>query len=104
MRIRIVTRHLGAVEWLKSKGIEGEVIQHLSLEDINKGDKIYGVLPIHIAKEALDRGAEVYMLILPNITHNARGRELTPEEMDKAGAKIVKIKNIELEEIEHKQD
>ena len=78
MAVKIVTRHKGTIEWLKSKGIVGEVIEHLKPEDIKKGDKIYGNLSIDLMKEALDRGAEVYLLLLPQ--------------------KIVKVKSVEIKE------
>jgi len=96
----IVSRHKGAIEWLRSKKIEGEVIEHLSTEDLTGNERIYGVLPLPLIKEAMDKGCEVNILVLPAIAFGQRGQELTPEEMDKAGAKILRVKELTLEEVE----
>ncbi|MBC7109077.1 MAG: CRISPR-associated protein Csx16 [Methanomassiliicoccales archaeon] len=99
MKTKIVTRHPGAIRWLRAKGIEGEVIQHLTPEEIEEGDRIYGILPVSLILEALQRGAQVYLLVLPGIAFSQRGQELAPDEMEKAGAKIIRIREIVAEEV-----
>ena len=96
----IVSRHPGAIEWLRSKGIEGEVIEHLSTKDLTGNERIYGILPLPLIKEAMNKGCEVNILVLPAIAFGQRGQELSPTEMDEAGAKILKVKNLDLEEVE----
>jgi len=93
----IVTRHAGAVKWLKSKGIKGINVYNLQEEDVEKGDKIYGVLPLTLVAKAIEKGAEVTLLMLPSIAYEDRGKELTPEEMDEAGAYMVRVVYLELE-------
>lgn len=96
---KIVTRHKGAIKWLQAKGIKGEIIEHLTPDKIEEGDKIYGILPVPLIIEALQRRAQVYLLVLPGIAFSQRGQELTPAEMEKAGAKIIRIKSIKTEEV-----
>ena len=80
----IVTRHSGAVEWLRRRGITGEVISHVS-DPAQVADRtVYGVLPLHLAALA----DEVVSVDLPNLRPDQRGKDLTPEEMDEAGANL----------------
>jgi len=98
----IVSRHKGAIKWLESKGIKGWIVEHIDnniIEAIKEGYKVYGILPIPIIKQIMDKGAEAYLLALPNIAFSSRGKELTMEEMDKAGAKILKVSKLELKEV-----
>ncbi len=97
MKTKIVTRHSGAIEWLKSKGIDGEILSHITESDIQMGDTIYGVLPIQLIATAIKRGAEVNVLVLPNIPIELRGKELTAQEMeDLGGVEIWRVRNLEL--------
>lgn len=80
----IVTRHAGAVEWLRRRGIEGEVLEHASAEQV-AGRRVVGVLPLALAAAA----GEVWAIDLPDLAPADRGRDLTPEEMDAAGARLV---------------
>lgn len=79
----IVTRHSGAVEWLRRRGITGEVISHATEEAV-RGRRVFGVLPLALAAEA----AEVWSIDLPGLRADQRGVDLTPEEMDDAGASL----------------
>lgn len=83
METLIVTRHAGTVAWLRARGIEGEVIAHATPEDV-MGRVVYGVLPMHLAAEA----DQVWVIDLPGLKPEDRGRDLTPEEMDSAGATL----------------
>ena len=87
---KIVTRHAGAIRWLASRGIRGEVIPHLDIETIEKGDRIFGVLPLNIIREALARGAEVHLVTLPTLAFKERGQELSPKKMEEAGARLTR--------------
>jgi len=80
----IVTRHAGAVEWLRLRhGITGRVITHAEATDV--ADKIViGVLPLHLAALA----ARVISIDLPGLRPDQRGKDLTPDEMDEAGATL----------------
>ena len=72
----IVTRHSGLVEWLKRRGIEGEVVSHAD-EDAVRGKRVYGVLPFRLAALA-DEFVEVSM----NVPAEMRGKELTAGDID----------------------
>jgi len=84
MDIVIVSRHAGAVEWLRRHGITGRVIEHATAEDV-RGRVVYGTLPLHLAAEA----ARVVTIDLPRLRPEQRGQDLTPAEMDAAGAALV---------------
>ena len=79
----IITRHAGAVEWLRRRGIEGEVIAHATPDQV-RGRICYGVVPLNLAALA----AEVWTIDMPDLQASDRGRELTPEEMDGRGAEL----------------
>ena len=79
----IVTRHAGLVEWLRLHGVTGEVIPHATEENV-RGRVVYGVLPLNLAAAA----ARVYAIDLPGLKPEQRGKDLTPDEMDDAGATL----------------
>lgn len=79
----IVTRHRGLVEWLRRKGIEGEVIAHATEDDV-RGKDVIGNLPLHLANVALS----VTVVDMPYLPPELRGQDLSPEQMDEAGATL----------------
>ncbi len=79
--ILIVSKHKGAVEWLRQRGIKGEVISHATIDDVQRR-RVYGNLPLYLAPEA----ASVTIISLPDLRADQRGKDLSPEEMDAAGA------------------
>lgn len=100
MDFLIVTRHPGAVAWLNYRGIYGTQVAHLDLSKVTTPTRIVGVLPIPIVAEALAMGHEVLILVLPAIASSERGYELTPAEMDMAGAKLLQVNSISLSEFQ----
>jgi CRISPR-associated protein Csx16 len=86
-----VSRHQGAKEWLERQGwpVERQV-SHLHPAEVSAGDQVYGTLPVHLAAELCARGARYYHLIL-DLPANARGRELTADELDQYGARLVRF-------------
>jgi putative CRISPR-associated protein (TIGR02620 family) len=100
--IYIVTRHAGAVAWLRAKGFDGEVVPHLTGDRIRPGNTYIGVLPVPVIQQILDAGSRFYLLVLPEVTPAQRDREMTPEEMDAAGARLVEVKRIETAPVEMK--
>ena len=78
----IITRHEGAVKWLESRrGITGNVIVHAAPEDV-RGKVVIGALPLHLA--ALTEA--VGSIDMPRLRPDQRGVDLSPEDMDAAGA------------------
>lgn len=79
----IVTRHAGLVAWLEARGIVGGSIPHATAENV-AGRAVIGALPLHLAALA----ASVTVVDMPGLTAEQRGRDLTPAEMDAAGASL----------------
>lgn len=79
----IVTRHAGMLDWLAKNGITGQVISHAKPEDV-KGRQVIGTLPFYLAAMA----NSVTVVDLPRLRPEQRGVDLTPEEMDAAGASL----------------
>lgn len=96
----IVSRHIGAIKWLNEKGYFGCIIlqwepKYTTL--LNCGDIVVGTLPLPMVHDIIQRGATFIHLSLPTIAFGERGNELTPDEMDDAGATLYKIYNITME-------
>jgi len=90
----IIARHAGLVEWFRRNGITGKVVSHATPSDI-EGKHVYGMLPFNLAAQA----ASVTVVDMPRLTLEQRGKELTPEEMDIAGASLTtyvvkKVENV----------
>lgn len=79
----IVTRHKGLVEWLAARNITGQVIEMATKDDV-KGKDVVGVLPPYLACLA----ASLTTVDLPKMTMEQRGKDLTPAELDEAGAEL----------------
>ena len=97
--IVVVTRHLGAVDWLirheiiPNDATEVSVIEHATPADVT-GQVVYGVLPLHLAALA----KEVHSIDIPNLPADKRGKELTADDMDTLGASIVSYKVLPMED------
>ena len=79
----IVTRHTGLVEWLSQHNISGQVIAHATADDV-RGKIVVGALPFHLAALA----ARVGVVDMPRLRPDQRGQDLTPAQMDEAGASL----------------
>jgi len=99
----IVTRHKGAIEWLREKYswlVKGaKIVSHIDPDKIPSETNVIGVLPITIVKKLLDKGCTATIIQLPDVPEELRGRELTPEEMEKYGAKLFYIEKLEWREL-----
>ncbi|KAA5598204.1 CRISPR-associated protein Csx16 [Blastochloris sulfoviridis] len=90
-RTLIVTRHAPIVAWLSARGISGEMIASLddtTLLSLKSGDRVIGPLPFRLAASLVEKGV-VYEAIDLELDASGRGRELSVEEMDAAGARLV---------------
>lgn len=87
----IVTRHTGLVAWLEARGITGEVIAHATESSV-AGKTVVGALPLHLAAKA----SAVIAIDLPGLKPEQRGQDLTPAEMDAAGATMRKYRVLDL--------
>lgn len=87
-KVLIVSRHSGAVEWLRRQGYrDTTVISHLDISLVNKGDIVIGTLPLHQAAQIAARKAQ-FLFIEMNIPERKRGAEISADEMDQYGAKL----------------
>lgn len=80
----IVTRHKGLVAWLATRGIEAPVVAHALPADV-RNKHVVGVLPLSLA--ALCKS--VTAVDLPGLRPDQRGKDLSPSELDEAGAHLV---------------
>lgn len=97
MATYIVTRHIGAIAWLKSQSIEGDLISQWEMENTAKlaaGDFVVGVLPVPLIAKILKSGARFGLLNLPNIAFTERGKELSLAEMHQAGANVEEVRSV----------
>lgn len=83
-----VTRHPGAVEWARRRGIVVDRwVTHLEPIDVEAGDVVMGTLPVNHAAAICARGAR-YLNLSLDLPAQARGRELTAADLDRYGAKL----------------
>lgn len=87
MTTYFVTRHPGAVEWAIRQSISAVHIEHLDTDILKPGDSVIGTLPVHIAAQVCIKRAR-YIHLLMTIPPDARGHELTAQEMDAFGAEL----------------
>jgi len=91
----IVTRHKGLVNWLAGCGISGEVVEHATPENVH-GRHVLGALPMHLA--ALT--ASITTVDMPKLRPDQRGQDLSPAEMDAAGAMLVSYRVFRITRVE----
>ncbi len=97
MTVRFITRHRGAIEWAEAHGISVDVwVNHLDISSVNPGDIVIGTLPIHLAAELQVRGAR-YLHLSLDLPAELRGRELSAEQMNQAGARLEEYRVIRIE-------
>ena len=83
-----VSRHPGALQWLRAQGIETDhQVDHLDLCQVAPGDRVLGTLPINLAAEVCARGASYFHLSLV-LPRELRGRELDAEDLHRLGARL----------------
>jgi CRISPR-associated protein Csx16 len=88
MTAYFVTRHPGAVDWAERQGITARMVAHLDTGAVHPGDVVMGTLPVHLAAEICARGAR-YLHLSLDLPPEARGRDLSAEEMERFGAGLV---------------
>ena len=90
-QVLFVTRHKGAVEWVRRQGIIAKMIDHLDEETIaglQSGDMVMGVLPVSVVAEVMAQGARFLHLEL-QVPPELRGKELSADDLERMGAKLV---------------
>jgi CRISPR-associated protein Csx16 len=83
-----ITRHPGAREWAARQRLAiDRWVTHLDPADVNVGDTVIGTLPVNLAAEICERGAR-YLHISLRLPAQARGRELSADELERLGAHL----------------
>lgn len=82
MTIYLITRHPGAVEWMKIKGRPYDIhLTHLTDYDaFHKGDTVVGSLPINVVADLNKLGVDYIHLNL-YVPESLRGVELSAEQL-----------------------
>ena len=84
-----VSRHPGAIEWAKRRGLAIERwIEHLDPGEVEPGDTVIGTLPVNLAAEVCKRGAS-YLHLSVSMPSTLRGRELSAEELLAVRAELI---------------
>jgi CRISPR-associated protein Csx16 len=90
----LVTRHAGAAEWARRRGIAAEWKQHFEAADLARvraGDTVIGPLPVQLIAEINARGGR-YFNIEMRLAAEERGRELSADDMLRLGADLVEYR------------
>ena len=81
MAVIFVSRHAGAIEWMKRQPVHVDRwVSHLQASEVNAGDTVIGVLPMHLAADICAKNAR-YLALEFNMPMAFRGQELTCEEL-----------------------
>lgn len=88
----LVSRHLGAIEWIQLQGIKiDKQVEHLDISQVKAGDLVVGTLPIQLAAEVCARKAK-YLHLCLDMPQTLRGKELDCETLIELGAKLKEFK------------
>ncbi|NWG74443.1 MAG: CRISPR-associated protein Csx16 [Rubrivivax sp.] len=88
MTVWFVSRHPGAIAWVRGKDLAVDRwVAHLDIDAVQPGDTVAGTLPVHLAAEVCARGAR-YLHLRLELPSSRRGRELSAAEIDLAGARL----------------
>jgi CRISPR-associated protein Csx16 len=88
----LITRHAGAVAWVRRQGIDFKEVSHLDdATAIKPGDRVIGPLPLSKIADVVAAGAR-YEAIEMDLPEGARGSELTADDMERYGARLVRYR------------
>lgn len=89
MSVILVSRHAGTLDWFAKQGLRvDKQVEHFDIEMIKSGDTVVGILPIHLVAKVCALGAS-YLHLEMEVPLEFRGQELTSEQLDSFGAKLV---------------
>ncbi|WGD28396.1 CRISPR-associated protein Csx16 [Ancylobacter sp. WKF20] len=88
--VQLVTRHPGTREWLARQGIDAQAVEHLDMAGLAEGAVVIGNLPGHIVAQITARGARYWHIALETPL-GLRGTDLTADEMERLGARLVPL-------------
>ena len=83
-----VSRHSGAIDWIKSQNITiDKFIEHIELSRLKAGDRVIGTLPVNVVAQLCALDIEYWNLNL-SLPFDARGKELSAEQLVRYGAHL----------------
>ncbi|MCL2877087.1 MAG: CRISPR-associated protein Csx16 [Betaproteobacteria bacterium] len=83
-----ITRHSGALEWATRQQLTVDRwVTHLDPAEVKAGDTVIGTLPVNLAARICARGAN-YLHLSLYLPAEARGRELSADELERYGAHL----------------
>lgn len=91
MTTYVVSRHPGAVDWVRHSLNDADVrvLSHLDEMNFRPGDKVCGVLPISWAARICAAGAEAHVLTF-DVPAHLRGAELDANMLTQLGTRLVR--------------
>lgn len=88
MSVWFVSRHAGALEWVRARGIGiDRVVGHLEPAEVRAGDTVIGTLPVQRVAEVNAAGAR-YLHLSIDLPAELRGRELSAGDLERLGARL----------------
>lgn len=98
MKTYFVSRHPGAKAWAESQGFHvDERLEHFDVNLVQPGDKVIGTLPVNLAARVSELGGRYFHLSL-ELPAEARGKELSAEEMQAFGARLEEFEVIQIKQ------
>ena len=92
-----VSRHPGAVEWVKRLELAVDrFVPHLDPAEVRPGDRVYGTLPVELAAEVCRRGGRFFALRL-SLSAGQRGVDLTADDLETLGADFQEYRVLKVE-------
>lgn len=83
-----ISRHPGALAWAESQGFHvDECLEHFEVNRVQPGDMVIGTLPVNLIAQVNKCGGRYFHLSL-ELPAEARGKELSAEEMQAFGARL----------------
>lgn len=87
----VVTRHTGALDWFERRGTGPlrrlDHVGDAEIESFSAGDIVAGTLPVNVVARLNARGVR-YLHLTLELPAALRGKELTADDMDAAGARL----------------
>ena len=90
MTVTLVTRHQGAIDWIREEGLLPEdphTVADFDVQRVTAGDLVIGTLPAQLAAAICERGAR-YQHITLDLAPEQRGLELTADDMRACNARL----------------
>ena len=88
MATYFASRHSGARQWAQAHELDiDHWVEHVDITKVKSGDIVIGTLPVQLAARVQELGGR-YLHLSIDLPAELRGRELSAEQMDSAGARL----------------